>query len=151
MRENKKKIHPKKVVCLNTNEVFDSLGKAYKCYGVTTANISSCCTGRLKSAGKLNGEPLVWRFKEEFDKLTEKEIKSILFNTKNPKKRTKEVICLNNLIKYKSITDASNKTNISITSISLCCSGIKKFAGYINGNKATWMYYNDYKNLNNCI
>lgn len=54
--------HARSVVCITTGEKFVSLLEAAKKYGLTYSNISSCCAGRLKSSGKLNGEKLVWRY-----------------------------------------------------------------------------------------
>lgn len=55
----------KKVVCLTTNQVFDSIKDAIEyfnlCEGV---KISAVCKGKRKSAGKhpLTKEPLIWKF-----------------------------------------------------------------------------------------
>jgi len=54
----------KKVICTTTNEVFNSLTDAEKYYNnAHEANISRCCSGERKSAGKLlNGTKLAWKF-----------------------------------------------------------------------------------------
>lgn len=59
--------HYKKVICLTTSEVFDSIREASKKYNVNNRNISSNCKGKLKSAGKLSdGTPLQWMYYEEY-------------------------------------------------------------------------------------
>lgn len=143
-----KKIEPKKIICLNTLEEFSSLGKASAKYNIRTSSISSCCNRRIKSAGKLNGTPLVWVFKEEFTKLNNEDIAKMLDHRKRYKKTSKRIICLNNLHIYESISIASFTTGISISSISLCCKGVNRIAGKVDGTKAIWMYYNDYIRLN---
>lgn len=56
----------RKVICLTTNEVFDCMLDGANKYGIKNSYISSNCTGRQKSAGKLeNGTPLVWKYYEE--------------------------------------------------------------------------------------
>lgn len=53
----------KSVVCLETMETFPSTCEASRQTGVDQGDISKCCNGKLKSAGKLH-----WRFvKEEKD------------------------------------------------------------------------------------
>lgn len=53
---------PKKIICITTNEVFDSLSIARDTYKVN--NISACLHKRIKSAGKhpITGEALKWDF-----------------------------------------------------------------------------------------
>lgn len=52
------KLNPKsrKVRCVETAMVFDSLKDAERKTGTNSSNISSCCSGRLKTAGKYHWE-----------------------------------------------------------------------------------------------
>lgn len=53
------------VRCINTNQIFHSLSEAAKwCDLKKCSNISECCTGKRKSAGKHpeTGEKLTWEF-----------------------------------------------------------------------------------------
>lgn len=54
----------KKVECVTTGEIFDSVIEASKAYNMkSSANIGSCCNGRLKFCGILpDGTKLVWKF-----------------------------------------------------------------------------------------
>lgn len=53
----------KKVICLNTNKIYNSLKEAGEDTGVKPNNISMCCRGKIQSAGKmLNGEKRIWRY-----------------------------------------------------------------------------------------
>lgn len=58
--------HPKakKVKCITTNEVFESIADAKRKYNVCSSDISKCCNGKQKSAGKhpITGEKLVWKY-----------------------------------------------------------------------------------------
>lgn len=56
----------RKVVCLNTGEIFDAIADAGRKYNVVGGNISGCCRGKKKSAGKLNGEKLKWMYYDEY-------------------------------------------------------------------------------------
>ena len=70
---HKKHLHKnhKKVICLNTNEIFDSLSNAEKQYNIMSYNISACCRGKQKSAGKhpITGDKLVWMYYDEYKKI----------------------------------------------------------------------------------
>lgn len=55
------------------------------------------------------------------------------------------VICINTRIVYKSLTEASLKTNTSIGHISSCCNKKRKSAGTDeNGKGLYWMFYDEY-------
>ena len=77
------------VVCLNTGEVFHGILLAY--YWATGNNdknitkICRCCKGIERMAYKHpeTGEKLVWRYKEDYDKMTKEEIETLL-NEVNP-------------------------------------------------------------------
>ncbi len=57
----------KKVMCLNTMEIFDSVSDAGREMGCEASNISKCCKGKAKSAGKhpVTKEHLRWKFYTE--------------------------------------------------------------------------------------
>jgi len=62
---NMSKNNCKQVICLTTGEIFNSIvdaGRKHNIKGVSS--ISSCCGGKLKSAGKdiITGEKLVWKY-----------------------------------------------------------------------------------------
>ena len=78
-----------KVVCLNDSQVFESVKDAYLwATGHSDNYISSickCCKGEKGCAYKHpeTGEKLVWRYKEDYDKMTKEEIETLL-NEVNP-------------------------------------------------------------------
>ena len=41
----------KKVLCVETGKVYESIREAERLTGVSHSNISKCCIGKLKSAG----------------------------------------------------------------------------------------------------
>lgn len=65
MSEETKRKLSKKVVCIITGEIFNSIKEAEKYY--KCSRISSCCGGTRKSAGKLNGTPLQWKYLKDYD------------------------------------------------------------------------------------
>lgn len=52
----------RKIYCITTDTIFDSLKDAGEKYGVQPATISKCCKGKLKHAGRLGGVKLEWRY-----------------------------------------------------------------------------------------
>ena len=57
----------KKVICITTGITFDSIKDASNHYNVSQGNISCCCIGTRKHAGKLDGIPLQWKYAEDDD------------------------------------------------------------------------------------
>lgn len=51
-----------KQVTNNFGDTYDSIGVAARETGIAQANISNCCLGKLKSAGKKDGAKLIWSF-----------------------------------------------------------------------------------------
>lgn len=61
--------HPqcKKVICITTGEIFNTIKQIEEEYKINHANISLCCNGKRKSAGKdENGNKLVWMYYEDY-------------------------------------------------------------------------------------
>lgn len=60
---------------------------------------------------------------------------------------SRAVICINTRAVYKSLTEASELTNVSIYHISSCCHKNRKSAGAdSDGNYLYWMFYDEYLN-----
>lgn len=55
----------KKVICITTNRIFNTMKEAGEFYNCNPASICSCCKYRSKSAGTLNDKKLVWRYVED--------------------------------------------------------------------------------------
>lgn len=58
----------KKVICITTGEIFNSISEAGRYYKVPQPNISKCLRGERKSAGKhpQTGEKLFWSFQNKY-------------------------------------------------------------------------------------
>ena len=58
----------RKVICITTGKIFNSVTEASNWYNVARNTISLCCKVKLKSAGKLkDGTKLQWKYLEEDD------------------------------------------------------------------------------------
>ena len=54
----------KKVICITTGEIFNCMSDAERKYNIYQGDISKCCKGKRKSAGRhpITGEKLVWEY-----------------------------------------------------------------------------------------
>lgn len=66
----------KKVICIITGEIFNSIKEAGNYYNVAKNTISKCCKKKYKSAGKLNGVRLQWKYVKDYNN----DCKGILIN-----------------------------------------------------------------------
>jgi hypothetical protein len=75
----------RKIVLLNTHEVFDTIADASRKYNVQKTRISSVCKHKSLYAGihPITGEPLVWRYLDEYDKNEKIDYSSIRINSRN--------------------------------------------------------------------
>lgn len=58
----KNNVTSKPVICLTTKTVFYTASDGAKYYNCDNSAIIKCCKGKVKSAGKYNGQKLVWRY-----------------------------------------------------------------------------------------
>lgn len=128
----------KKVICINTGEIFDCISEASEKIGVSASSISRVCNGKGRTAGKLNGKKLQWAFYEDGKKYE-------LNNTTYINHKARKVICINTGEIFNTITEAEEKYNL--TNISSACSGIYKTAGKssVDGEPLQWAYYEEGK------
>lgn len=61
-KTGKSSSYKKSVICITTNAVFYTVKEAGEYYNISNKNISECLNNRQKSAGKLNGQKLVWKY-----------------------------------------------------------------------------------------
>lgn len=132
----------KKVVCLNTMEEFNTFREAAEKYNLSKSAISGCCNGKTNTAGKLNGERLIWMKKEKVETLTTEEIKNIINEEQTKRKemysgknnsKAKKVKCINDGKIFNTGKECAEYYNLSVS----------KIYAKIKENKP-------YKNLNFC-
>lgn len=129
-----------RIICVTTGEVFDGIELAKEKYGIE--NISGCCCGQIKSAGRhpITKEPLVWMYYDEYQKNGPREYDN---------KTERKIVCLNNKYVFRNITIASQWCNLkSSSSITQYMNRVKNnsYAGRHpeTNEKLQWMYYDDY-------
>lgn len=114
----KKQRHKRKVICLNTNEIFNKIIDAKNKYN--SYSISDCCREKVNSSGKhpRTGEGLVWAYYEDYLKMTNNEIKNKLKKVeslKNNKRKPVKVYEKDTdryIGEYNSLTECGKMLNI---------------------------------------
>jgi hypothetical protein len=68
-RKKKRQGGSKKVICITTGEIFNTLKEASEKYNVPFANIGSCCKGYTRAIeDTVTGEKLVWKYYRDYIK-----------------------------------------------------------------------------------
>lgn len=129
----------KKVICLNTGKAYGCIKDAAIDTGASQTDIGECCHFRRKSSGMLNKEKLCWRFDEDYKKLSESDIRKIIFDANLPSKKPQKIINLTQKTLFSSAKNAAQyyeiKNPCTINTAARTGSKIKK---------CTWKYYNDF-------
>lgn len=139
--------HKIQVICLNTNEIFESAIEASDKYLISINGIRECCLRKRKTAGKINGEKAVWMYYKDYSLLSSEEVEVMHNTLKNNPGRKIKVVCLNTKEVFNSIVEAGKKYNIHESTIISSCKGKIQSAGKTDSKKIKWMYYDDYIKL----
>jgi group I intron endonuclease len=129
----------RKIVCLNTEEIFYGQGEIKRKYEFISENhITSCCRNKRKYCGTLNGINLAWAYYDDYILMTNEEIKNkIIVANKNM------VICITVQKIFTTAMEGSKYYNFGNSSgISNCCKGVGKSAGKHpeTGEPLVWRY-----------
>lgn len=90
----------RRVVCLETNEVFDSLRLASRFANVSRSCIEDCCNAKCDTAGGFR-----WR-DEEYDE-NEWQKKRNAYKSEKARLRGKRVVCVETLVEFQSVSVAA--------------------------------------------
>ena len=135
------------IICLNTNEIFDTISHAVKCLGGNITGIWQCCNNERKYSGtSKEGEPLTWMFLEDYKKTNKKIIEDKI---KNTYKYDTRIICITTNLIFKNCKEAGLYYNINKSGIGKCCKGEYSFAGKLeDGTILIWKKLSEYKKMN---
>lgn len=136
----------RKVICLETLEIFQTITDAANKYGNNNASLRSkigSITRACKNI-KYTAYSYHWMLYDEYlEKI--KNGKNIDIYLSNKKKA---IVCVNTGEIFKQIKDGAKKYQISSTVISMACNGKQKTAGKLtDGTKLQWMYYENFLKL----
>lgn len=136
----------RKVICLETLEIFQTMANVVRKYGNLNANFSSQ-TGCLVTACKNIKNTAFsyhWMYYDEYLQQIENINNIVIFQNN----REKAVVCITSGELFKKIKDGGKKYKISNTSISDACLGKQKYGGKLpDGTKLQWIYYSDFLKL----
>lgn len=151
-RESYIRSQGRKVVCVNTKEIFDTIKDAQQYYAVD--GIGSCCEGKAHSAGKhkVTNEKLFWLYYEDYKKMTDEDVDKFLSDKLEYELTNdnfgKPVVCITTDEQFMTAVDASRKYHVSDGGIRKCCQGEMNTSGQLeDGTRLRWMYLEDYRKL----
>ena len=136
------------IYCIEENKIYYyGVREIMKNWNIkNSSEIYKVCNHKLKKIkGKkayisktLKNKHLLWL--DEYEKMTEEEIKKYLIDNKSNKNR--KVICITTNAEFNSIKEAAEFYNIkSLGNITLCCKKIYKNCGKLpDGTKLSWEY-----------
>lgn len=148
--------HPrsKKIICLNTKEIFESINLARNKHKL---NAYLCSDKKVKFVS-LKDIKQVWIYYKDYINMTKIEIKNCItlvnkeanMRTISFTKSNTKVTCLNTNETFSCAMEASRKYNIKkYQNIEECCKKNNKSCGVLpNNEKLIWRYYEEYKNMN---
>lgn len=114
-------IHCKKIICLETGNIYKSITDASNITGICRGDIGKCCLGQIKTASGYH-----WQYYK--DELNLEENRKRLID-KIGYGRGKKIICVETGKIYNSIKEASIDINIDNSSIGKAVKGIQETAG----------------------
>ena len=150
-------IFTKRVICLNNLKVFDSPDLASIWCGATALKIKNCCRNAANNAGNnpMTNELLTWAYYDDYLNMSEDDIENKLFLinfTYSTPDKMRTVICLNNLVEFKSQREAGQWCKLNNPSqIGYAIRNSNGICGVhpYTGEPLLWMYKDDYKLLSN--
>ena len=137
-QEEKEKIK-RKVICITTQEIYDSINAAAKENNLTLKSLHRCCNSKYKRLGTTtSGEKLIWMYYDSFLKCSSKDIE-ILKNLEQPQKRT--IVCTTTGKEFHSTQEAADYYGIQRRNISSCCHGKRNYCGKLDdGTPLRWAF-----------
>lgn len=133
--ENMKKNNgrKRKIVLINTKEIFDSISAAARIYKINIHSILNCLQGKYRYGGYYNNVPLVWQYYEDY---------IIDPKSVNVSGKRKLVHCLTNDKYFASLAVAGKYYHTDPNDISKCCMGELEYNGRDeSGNRLKWEFY----------
>lgn len=134
--EKTKNNNHRRVICVDTQKVYDTIRDAAKDVGVNDSEISACCRGINISAGQKR-----WLYLEDATEEKMQELLSIDISYKRPK----PIYCVELDMIFKNAKEAERYTGVINSNIIAVCKGKKgyKTAGKLpDGTKLHWEYAN---------
>lgn len=131
----------RKIICLETLEIFDSSVYALKKYN--SFNCSSVITQACKNIN-YTAFSYHWMY---YDEYLEKNINNEFINLYASNKK-KAVVCITTGELFKQVKDGADKYDVCPSGVSSACQGKQKHSGTLpDGTKLKWMFYDRFLEL----
>lgn len=131
LSDSHKGLGAKKVVCIETGIIYDSIKEASKQLNLKGHHIGTCCSGDRETCGGYH-----WCYEEDY---TAEKVKELLLPKIN--KHCISILCIETNKKYDSMKDAAADIGFSPTRISDYFKGRAAYAGKLpDGTKLHWEY-----------
>ena len=121
-REHHNEAHNKKVICIETGQIFNSMNEAGEYVGVSGNAISKCVRGEQRSCRGFH-----WKYYGCSEEETKKKLREI---------NGKKVICIETGKIFNSLKEAGEHIGVHKSAISACVRGKQKTSGGFH-----WKYY----------
>lgn len=118
----------KRVQCIETGQIYASLGEAARNTGIDKTSIGRCCAKKQSSAGGLH-----WAFEGDLTPPIE------------DKRKKTPVLCITTNKAYATLTEAAKDTNLDISNIRKVCIGKYKTTGGKSWKYITQQEYERYQ------
>jgi very-short-patch-repair endonuclease len=147
---NKKNKNNRRVICLTTNEIFESIASAQKKYK-DAKNIFKCANGLCETSGThlTTKQRLCWMDLDKFNSYNTFE-KEIIYRDTNITSQVNYIKCINTSIIYSSSSEACRDMKITTNLIKGVCDNKRKYCGIhpITNEPLEWEYatLNEYLN-----
>ena len=138
--------HAHGVVRVNDGFMYQTVVDAASDNGISQSNVSLCCLGRLTHAGCMpgNNEWAIFRYKEDYDKMSDSEIENCLSFARAKKSNHKSipVVCITTGEVFGSMKEAAMRYNLDPSELTKCCKGRKQFCGKDpnTNTRLSWQY-----------
>lgn len=138
----------RKVVCLNTQEVFDCIKHAAEKYDINYTGIVST----LKNGGTVGKDALVFCYYEEYILMDSQDISDRIATSIEKRKRSsplKPIVCLNTGELFRQAKDATDAYGLStISNLHKCCKHVQHSCGVdAQGHPLYWLYLDEYLSM----
>lgn len=131
LSESHKGLGNKRVVCIETGAIYNSIKEASIQLNLKGYHIGSCCSGNRQTCGGFH-----WCYEKDYNK---EKIKELL--TPKINKHCISILCVETNKKYNSIQNAAFDIGISPTGITEFFKGRQSYAGKLpDGTKLHWKY-----------
>lgn len=124
----------RKVIALETREIFNNAFEASQKYSKTSANCILCCC-KERDKNRLTAGGVHWMFFDKYVKTSNEELELVL-SRKRGWRACKPVVNLNTGLEYDSIEEASKATGISSKTIRYSCRGTRR----TQKNSGNWVF-----------